>query len=216
MLTVPPVMPGTCTETRARPGLQEGRRADPACALILLNRGGHGAGYGGPMGHRAGQVAPDKDIAMNQKMTAGDLCNRIVTVVEPGLSVVAAARLMREHHVGCLVVTVGPRETRKVVGMLTDRDIVTAIVAKEVDPSRLIVEDVMTANVVTAGEDDTVMDLLEMMRSKGIRRLPVTTPEGMLVGLMALDDLLEVVAEQLLAVVKAIGAEQARERKVRT
>lgn len=163
-----------------------------------------------------GQPPQNKEGAMNEKMTAGDLCNRIVTIAEPGLSVVDAARLMREHHVGCLVVTEGPRDARKVVGMLTDRDIVTAIVAKGVDPARLVVEDVMTSAVVTFGEDDTVMDLLDMMRTKGIRRVPVTTVQGMLVGLMALDDLLEIVAEQLMAVVKAIGAEQARERKTRT
>ena len=153
---------------------------------------------------------------MNEKMTAGDLCNRIVSVAEPGMSVVEAARLMREHHVGCLVVTTGKEEQRTVVGMLTDRDIVTAIVAKEVDPAKLVVDDMMTTAVVTAMEDDTVMDLLGMMRSKGIRRLPITTAQGVLVGLMTLDDLLEIVAEQLLAVVKAIGAEQARERRVRT
>lgn len=153
---------------------------------------------------------------MNEKMTAGDLCNRIVTVAEPGLSVVDAARLMREHHVGCLVVTAGARDARKVVGMLTDRDIVTAIVAKEVDPAKLVVEDMMTTAVVTAHEDDSVMDLLETMRSKGMRRLPVTNAQGVLVGLMTLDDVLEIVAEQLLAVVKSIGAEQARERRIRT
>lgn len=152
---------------------------------------------------------------MNEKMTAGDLCNRVVTVAEADLSVVDAARLMREHHVGCLVVTEGAHGARKVVGMLTDRDIVTAIVAKEVDPAKLVVEDMMTTAVVTAGEDDTVMDLLETMRSKGMRRLPVTNAQGVLIGLMTLDDLLEIVAEQLLAVVKAIGAEQARERRMR-
>lgn len=151
-----------------------------------------------------------------ERLTAGDICTRVVAIAFGSTAVTEAARVMREQHVGSLVVVDETKSGRVVVGMLTDRDIVTAIVAKEVDPSRLIVEDVMTADVVTAGEDDTVMDLLEMMRSKGIRRLPVTTPEGMLVGLMALDDLLEVVAEQLLAVVKAIGAEQARERKVRT
>jgi CBS domain-containing protein len=79
----------------------------------------------------------------------------------------------------------------------------------------LLVEDVMTADVVTALEHETVMDMLATMRRKGLRRLPVTTPEGLLLGLMTLDDLIEVVAEQLRTAVMAIGAEQLRERRVR-
>lgn len=152
---------------------------------------------------------------MNENMTAGDLCNRIVTVGDRRMTVVEAAELMREHHVGCLVVTDATGGGPLVVGVLTDRDIVTAVVAKGIDPALLLVEDVMTADVVTALEHETVMDMLATMRRKGLRRLPVTTPEGILVGLMTLDDLIEVVAEQLRTAVMAIGSEQLRERRVR-
>jgi CBS domain-containing protein len=99
--------------------------------------------------------------------------------------------------------------------MLTDRDIVTAVIAQEVDPTTLRVEDVMTSDVVTALEQDSVMDLLGLMRRKGLRRIPITTPQRVLQGLVALDDLLEILAEQLRAIVLAIEAEQVRERRVR-
>jgi CBS domain-containing protein len=99
--------------------------------------------------------------------------------------------------------------------MLTDRDLVTAVIAQEVDPDTLRVEDVMTADVVTALEEDSVMDLLRLMRRKGLRRIPVTTPARVLQGLVTLDDLLEIFAEQLRALVLAIEAEQMRERKAR-
>jgi CBS domain-containing protein len=168
-------------------------------------------------GRRCGLPAPPttKEHPLNENMTAGDLCNRIVTVADRRMSVVQAAELMRERHVGCLIVTDTTGSGGLVVGVLTDRDIVTAVVAKGLDPAMLLVEDVMTADVVTALEHETVMDMLATMRRKGLRRLPVTTPEGLLLGLMTLDDLIEVVAEQLRTAVMAIGAEQLRERRVR-
>lgn len=152
---------------------------------------------------------------MSEKLNAGDICNRIVTVAERKMTLVQAAQLMRDHHVGCLVVVDESGAGRLVVGMLTDRDIVTAVIAQEVDPHTLRVEDVMTADVVTALEGDSVMDLLGLMRRKGLRRIPVTTPGRALQGLVTLDDLLEIFAEQLRALVLAIEAEQLRERKAR-
>jgi CBS domain-containing protein len=152
---------------------------------------------------------------MSEKLNAGDICNRIVTVAERDMTLVRAAQLMRDHHVGCLVVVDETGAGRLVVGMLTDRDLVTAVIAQEVDPDTLRVEDVMTADVVTALEEDSVMDLLRLMRRKGLRRIPVTTPARVLQGLVTLDDLLEIFAEQLRALVLAIEAEQMRERKAR-
>jgi CBS domain-containing protein len=152
---------------------------------------------------------------MSEKLNAGDICNRIVTVAERDMSLVQAAQLMRDHHVGCLVVVDETGAGRLVAGMLTDRDIVTAVIAQEVDPNTLRVEDVMTSDVVTALEEDSVMDMLGLMRRKGLRRIPVTTPGRALQGLVTLDDLLEIFAEQLRALVLAIEAEQMRERKAR-
>lgn len=153
---------------------------------------------------------------MTEKLSAADLCTRIVTIAERRLSIVQAAQLMREHHVGCLVVVDDSPDGRLVVGMLTDRDIVTAVVAEEIDPMQRQVEDVMTRDVVSAAETDSVSDLLQTMRRKGLRRLPVTTPTGVLVGLVTLDDLLAVIVEQLRAMALSIEAGQMRERKLRT
>jgi len=152
---------------------------------------------------------------MSEKMNAGGFCNRIVTVAERSLSLVQAAQLMRDHHVGSLVVVDETGAGRMVVGMLTDRDIITAVIAQEVDPATLRVEDVMTSDVVTALEEDSLMDVLGLMRRKGLRRLPVTSADRVLQGLITLDDLLAILSEQLRAMVLAIEAEQLRERKVR-
>lgn len=152
---------------------------------------------------------------MGEKLNAGEICNRIVTVATRKMTVVQAAQRMREQHVGCLVVVDEAGAGRIVVGILTDRDIVTSVVAKAVDANRLTVEDVMTAEVVMALEQDSLADLLAMMRRKGIRRIPVATPEGVLRGLVTMDDVLEILAGQLRTVVLAIESEQMRERRLR-
>lgn len=152
---------------------------------------------------------------MSDKLSAGDICNRIVTIAGRTLPVLQAAQLMRDHHVGSLVVVDETGAGRLVVGLLTDRDIVTSVVAMDVDPATLVVEDVMSRDVVTALEGDSVSDLLRSMRRKGLRRLPVVTPAGALVGLVTLDDLLSLMAEQLREMALAIEAEQRRELKAR-
>lgn len=153
---------------------------------------------------------------MQETMNAADICNRIVVIVERGMAITEAAQLMRDRHVGCLVVVDETGAGRIVVGILTDRDIVTAVVAKALDPARLVVEDVMTSNMVTALESDSIKDLLSAMRRKGLRRLPVITPQGVLVGLVALDDLLAIMAEQLRDMAAIIEAEYLHERQVRS
>jgi CBS domain-containing protein len=147
-----------------------------------------------------------------QLLTAGDLCTRTVVYTDPAMLIGEAARLMRTHHVGALPVVEerSPRQ-RIVVGMLTDRDIASAVVAADRDPHALRVGDLMSADVVTARETDSVLDLLEVMRRKRVRRVPVTGSQGELVGMVALDDLLAVVAEQMQALAAAVGAAQKHE-----
>ena len=150
-----------------------------------------------------------------ERTDAGQICSRIVTVVQRDTPLVEAAQLMRTQHVGSLVVVDETSQGRLVCGILTDRDIVTAVVASDVDPATLTVEDVMTTDVATALENDSVMDLVRAMRRRGVRRLPVTTPQRVLVGLVALDDVLSLLAEQLRAMALAIETEQLQERRAR-
>ena len=149
-------------------------------------------------------------------MNVGEICNRVVVCAERGVPVTDAAKLMREHHVGSLVVVdEGPRG-RVPVGIVTDRDIVVAVIAKSVDPARLTVGDVMGPELFTVRETDSVSDALARMRSRGIRRVPVVTEAGTLAGLVTVDDLLGIVAEELESLVRAIGAEQTRELRRRS
>lgn len=149
------------------------------------------------------------------KLTAGDICTRVVAVVYPEVSIDEAARMMRDQRVGSLVV-IEERSTtdRHVVGVLTDRDIVTAVVAAQKDPQALRIGDVMSTKVVTARETDSVLGLLASMQRKGVRRVPVVDELDRLVGVVAIDDVLAVVAEAMEALASAVGAAQQHERSL--
>ena len=152
---------------------------------------------------------------MREAATAGDLCTRQVVVAPPSLSVDEAARLMRERHVGCLVVVEQGDGGRLPSGILTDRDIVTAVVARDVDAKSLRVGDVMTATVASVRESDTLYDVLSTMRSRGVRRVPVTGPHGTLAGILTLDDVLNGLAGQLQALGSVVGRERRQEFSAR-
>ncbi|MFZ3084752.1 CBS domain-containing protein [Rhodoferax ferrireducens] len=152
---------------------------------------------------------------MGERLTTGEICTRSVTIAFKQTPLNGAARLMRENHVGCLVVVDEVGGKRIVVGVLTDRDIVTAVVAADLDPSTLQVEDVMSTDLVTAREDDSLIDLMHTMRRKGVRRIPVVGEQDELIGVVTLDDVLDILAQELGLLVAAIDSEGQRERQIR-
>ena len=152
---------------------------------------------------------------MTERLTVGEACTRSVTIAFGTTPLNGAARLMRENHVGSLVVVDETGGKPIVIGMLTDRDIVTSVLASDLDCSTLTVEDVMSTDVVTVREDDSLIDVMQIMRRKGVRRVPVVGAEGELLGLVTLDDLLEILAQELGLLVSAIETEAQRERRLR-
>jgi len=108
-------------------------------------------------------------------MTIGELCNREVVVVHKGENALEAAKLMRQYHVGDVVV-VEDRDDRKVpAGILTDRDIVIELVAEQVDPESVTVEDVMSDQLLVINESDELLDTMEQMRDRGVRQWSART-----------------------------------------
>ena len=144
-------------------------------------------------------------------MAVGEICNREVVITEKALSVVNVARLMREHHVGDLVV-VETRDGRKhPVGIVTDRDIVVEVVAAGVNPDLLKVGDIMGPEVATVRESEGLFEALRYMRGKGVRRMPVVDGAGGLVGILTMDDLLSLLAEEMTELAKLVSHERQRE-----
>jgi len=148
-------------------------------------------------------------------MPIGEICNRSVVFARPADSIVEAARLMREHHVGDLVVVDEANGTRTPVGILTDRDLVIEIIAKEVDMTRVTVGDVMSNHLHVAREEDGIYDTIQAMRARGIRRVPVVNGKGQLTGIVSADDLLELLSDEIAALAKLSTRQQAREQKTR-
>jgi CBS domain-containing protein len=148
-------------------------------------------------------------------MGLSEICNRSVVVTPAKTSVQEASRLMREHHVGSLVVVEDTSRGRRPVGIVTDRDVVIEVVAAGVDPATVTVGEVMGPELVTARESDQPWDTIRVMREQGVRRIPVVGDDGLLVGIVTVDDLLEILAEQLDGLGKVISAEQKREARTR-
>jgi len=148
-------------------------------------------------------------------MSAGEYCNRDVVVIERTESVREAINLMRNNHVGDVVV-VEMRENASIpVGILTDRDIVVEILAEDVDLDAVNVGDVMSYQLVTVAEETKLLDAIKLMRMKGVRRLPVVNESGELQGILSVDDLLELVVEQLSDIIGVVSKEITNEEKSR-
>jgi len=145
-------------------------------------------------------------------MAIGDICTRETVFTTKDSTIGAAARLMREHHVGDLVVVEEKNGRRIPVGILTDRDLVVEILAKEVDMNSLTVGDLMIEDLVTAREGDGLYETIQRMRAKGVRRVPVVDTHGSLVGIVSVDDLLDLLADELTTLARLVSREQARER----
>lgn len=141
--------------------------------------------------------------------------NPNVATVAARTDVADAAKLMRDQHVGDLIVTELRGGQTVPIGVLTDRDIVVGVIAKRVAPDTVTVGDVMTRNVLTVREDASLELALREMRRHGVRRAPVVRANGGLVGVIAFDDVIQHFAVQLSRLADLIRLEQDTEAKVR-
>ncbi|OGT65294.1 MAG: histidine kinase [Gammaproteobacteria bacterium RIFCSPLOWO2_01_FULL_47_190] len=148
-------------------------------------------------------------------MKIGKVRNREVIVTDKGSNVLEAAKLMRQHHVGSLLVISRESDGNRPVGIITDRDIVVEVLAEEVPLDKIAVEDLMTKSLVVANEDDDLFDTVRKMRVKGVRRIPVVDTKGLLVGIFTMDDLIELLHEELGNIVSLVSREQKMEQKQR-
>jgi predicted transcriptional regulator len=123
--------------------------------------------------------------------------------------------MMRDAHIGNVVV-VENREGKKVpVGVVTDRDIAVQLVAKEIAPHEIAVSDLMGQELFVAHEEEDIHDVIQRMRYRGVRRLPVVSSDGALAGVIALDDLLEYLADELVGIARVSSRGRYAERQRR-
>ncbi len=144
-------------------------------------------------------------------MPIGEICNRDVVIVKSSDTIQEAAKLMRQHHVGDVVVIEERGGVRVPVGIVTDRDLVVEILATELDPGVITVGDIMERELVTVKESTGIFEAIQYMRSKAVRRLPIVDESGALLGILSLDDLLELLSEELLGIAKLVKHQQRKE-----
>ena len=145
-------------------------------------------------------------------LTVEEFCTRDVVHIETLESVAKAARLMHERQIGSVVIVEKDGKVTRPVGIITDRDIAVRVVAQGLDPDRTPALRVMGTGVVSIGEKEGVARALALMRSKGVRRLPVVDAAGALVGILAADDLLGFFAEEMSGMAGMLSRGMARER----
>ena len=145
-------------------------------------------------------------------MIIGAICNKDVVTVERDATILNAAKLMRQHHVGDVVVVETKINKTVPVGIVTDRDLIMEVVATDLDSNVFTVGDIMVSHLAVIQESASVFEASHLMTSKGIRRLPVVDNSGGLVGVISLDDLLLMLSKEIGLISKLIIHEQKNER----
>ncbi len=136
-------------------------------------------------------------------MPLADYCKFPVAILSPDRTVLEAAQLMQARNVGSVVIT----DQDRPIGILTDRDIVLRITAQKKDASSIPVRDVMSREPVVVSEDLGIWELIHLMKKHAVRRFPIVSGDGKLVGIITLDDLIKLMGEELSGLGQAIASE---------
>ncbi len=142
-------------------------------------------------------------------MKVKDIYTRGAVHIPQTCNLQEAAEQMRRQHVGALVVTDGDAG---LLGIVTARDMVLRALAAGASPRDTLVGDVMTSGTLGVSEDAGLDDAMQAMSSHGVRRLAVTGADGRVLGMVALDDLIEAQGREIALLTSILGREQQRER----
>ncbi|MGK2951011.1 MAG: CBS domain-containing protein [Thiobacillus sp.] len=148
-------------------------------------------------------------------MAVGEICTRQVVIAEKSNTVKEAVQLMRNYHVGDVMVVEAREGHNYPVGIVTDRDIVVAVVAAGVEPDAVTVGEIMGPELATVQENEGLYETIHTMRAKRVRRMPVVDREGGLLGIVTLDDLLNLLAGEMTEMAKLVSRERQRETSAR-
>ncbi len=146
-------------------------------------------------------------------MNIGRICNREVVIALASDPLSLAAREMCDQHVG-MVVVIEEREGKRLpIGVVTDRDIVRNQLSHSADLFCLSVGQAMTGKPLALLESESIVDAIDRLRVRGVRRAPVMDADGVLVGVVSMDDLLAAVSEQLAGLSRLADNQRSREQR---
>lgn len=144
-------------------------------------------------------------------MNVGAFCRRSAVSAPRSTPLAKVAKLMVEEHVGAVVVTAGDGPDSGVAGIITDRDIMRAQLERTADLSRLSAGEIMTPDPLVLDQRDSVGGAVAHLRARGVRRAPVVSDDGRLIGLVSVDDLLAYFATALINVAGIVAQQAQRE-----
>jgi len=144
-------------------------------------------------------------------MKIGSICTRRIVTIDRESSLADAAGLMREHHVGALVVTAEGAGGHQVLGVVTDRDLVIDVLARGLDAEEVRVGSLANKTVTSVFENEEIDSAIAAMQESGVRRLLVSDGQRRLVGISSFDDLLVACAAQMGALAQVIHSGVQRE-----
>jgi len=135
-------------------------------------------------------------------MSLREFCTRPIVTITPEHTILDACRLLREHNIGCLLVT---ERDGRLSGVLTDRDIALRVTGEGRDPQLATVQESMTPNPVRIPVDQSLHELTTLMHSQRVRRIPIIDREGKPIGIATLDDLLVLLGEEMSEIGKTVS-----------
>ena len=148
-------------------------------------------------------------------MTIGDFCRRDVISAPRETTALEAARIMRHHHVGDVIVVDESAGIRKPVGVVTDRDLIVEVMAAGVDPTAVKLGDLVLRPAITVEHTAGYAETVRLMAVNGVRRMPVVGPGGALVGIITMDDMLRQLTSPLAALADLAGRGRSFEARTR-
>lgn len=148
-------------------------------------------------------------------MRVSSCCRGPVISLPASAGLHQAARLMREQQVGAVVVTEQRQGCEVAVGVIADRDLVTEVLATSIDVELVCLGDLVRESPLVAGENESLVAVIEKMSLAGLRRVPVVDSSGVLRGILSLDDVLQVLALQLNQVARLVAGRGLQNRSER-
>lgn len=147
-------------------------------------------------------------------MPISDLCTERAVTVGEDASLQAVANLMKDHHIGSVVVT-GDDGAGRPVGIITDRDIVIRGIADKLNLERTKARELMSSDLVTVEREQGLYETLRVMKQRGVRRVLVVDRQGALCGIASADDLVQMLGEEMSAIGELFQMQAVREEKER-
>lgn len=138
-------------------------------------------------------------------MPISEFCHRDVVCATRDTTITEAASLMRQHHVGDVIIVEERDRKRVPVAIVTDRDIIVEVIAAGLDPRTFKLGDLLLTPLVTIKESAGYGETVRLMSIKGVRRMPVVDQAGALAGIITLDDMLWQLAAPLAALAGLSG-----------